>query len=224
MAHDKTYEWFLSHAAATLTGTVNEKSIILIIARDTSLDEHQYFGVFEIEHNRNVRIALARLEMHDSNSDGYSLEIKNNSIYLTTNYIHHGVYNHRYQFKDVSGKLKLVGYEALSGELFHAFAGVDNYMKLCSKNAKCPEYVYSGTSYNYLSSTSICWAEFISEGSIYPEPRGSNRYQPRGIQHKMSFAKSELQLLDGFDEDKFVLPKSCYFDFKKKLHVEATMP
>ena len=228
-ADDKIYEWLLKQYEGKNVTVIDSQSVGLIdgeehlalVARD--IDEKrdadtsgkkQYLGLFKQSQGKLVGIALARLA--DVGGQEYPrAEIRNNSIFLTTTYCHHGCYYHRYQFNNIGGQLKLAGFESLFDTTFAEYAGIENYLVYCANRSDCGS-VASGNSYNYLSSTSICWLEIVPDER--PDSKRPYPFQPRGVQHKMPFKKASLQLLDGFDTEKYFPPKSCYFDYKKKLH------
>ena len=167
-------------------------------------------------------VALARLA--DVGNQEYPIaEIKNNSIFLMTTYCHHGCYYKQYQFKKISRRFKLVGVELLGTTLFYNFAGIDNYLALCERKVNCDFGVAYGNSYNYLTSTSICWLDItpVEMTESETKPDRVNQYQPRGVQHKMLFKKTPLKPLDGFDTNTYSPPKSCDFDYRKKLHLST---
>ncbi len=232
-ADDKIYEWILKQYEAKnetvidkeVDSLIDGESHLVIVARDVDVEreadtsaDKQYLGVFKKIQGKLVGVALARLA--DVGDQEYPIaEIKNNSIFLMTTYCHHGCYYKRYQFKKISRRLKLVGVELLGTTLFYNFAGVDN----CERNANCDFGVAYGNSYNYLTSTSICWLDItpLEMTKNEAKPDRINQYQPRGVQHKMLFNKTPLKLLDGFDTNTYSPPKSCNFDYRKKLHLST---
>ena len=217
-ADDKIYEWMLKQYEAKNETIIDNQVDVnidgephfVIVARDvdaerdadTSTDK-QYLGVFKKIQGKFVSVALARLT--DVGYQEYPIaEIKNNAIFLMTTYCHHGCYYKRYQFKKINQRLKLVGFE------------------LCEhKEANCNFGVAYGNSYNYLTSTSICWLDITPMTEAEAKPDRVNQYQPRGVQHKMLFKKTPLKLLDGFDTNTYSPPKSCNFDYRKKLHLST---
>ncbi len=235
-ADDKIYEWMLKQYEAKNETIIDNQVDVnidgephfVIVARDvdaerdadTSTDK-QYLGVFKKIQGKFVSVALARLT--DVGYQEYPIaEIKNNAIFLMTTYCHHGCYYKRYQFKKINQRLKLVGFELLSTTLFYDFAGIDNYLALCEhKEANCNFGVAYGNSYNYLTSTSICWLDITPMTEAEAKPDRVNQYQPRGVQHKMLFKKTPLKLLDGFDTNTYSPPKSCNFDYRKKLNLST---
>ena len=140
--------------------------------------------------------------------------ISKNSIFLETNFCHHGCSDTRYQFKKIENIFRLIGIES-QNETWCSY--YDTHAP-----SDCDYSVRSGNSYNLLSSTSMCWAEVIAEGK--DSEKTQRQYQPRGVQQKMTFEVIELPLLDGFNLNDFVLPKSCYFDSNKKYHVYDPQP
>ena len=231
-ADDKIFKWILKqYEAKNVTvidsqvgGLIDEEAFIAVVARDVDpeLDidtsgKKQYLGLFKQSQDKLVGVALARLA-HVGDQNHPRVEIKNNSIFITTTYCHHGCTSVRYQFNSVGKQFKLVGVEYLSGTTFAEYAGIENYLAYCAEKPDCDLDVASGRSYNFLSSTSVCWLQTASLSK--PSPAPQSPYQPRGVQHKMPFKKVDLRLLDGFDIETFSLPKSCYFDFRKKLRVD----
>lgn len=231
-ADNKIYEWVLKQYEAKnvtvidsqVVGLIDGEVHLAVVARDVDAErdidtsgKEQYLGVFKQSQGKSIGIALVRLESVGSGY-GYGVEIKNGSIFLTSTYCHHGYHINRYQFKNIGKQLKLVGVESLFGTTFAEYAGLENYLAYCADRSDCGS-IESGNSYNFISSTSICWLEIFSENKL--PPKRQNPYQPRGVQQKMSFKKKvlQLQLLDGFYIEKFSFPKSCYFDYKKRLHV-----
>ena len=84
--------------------------------------------------------------------------------------------------------------------------------------------VWSGASYNFLTSSAICWQQTINQRHERKIKETSRRHekwlQPKnGVSHQMTFRPINLPLLDGFDFFEFSLPKACYFDHKNKLQL-----
>ena len=222
-ADEKTYKWVLkqyetqdrSIIDSQTVGLMDSSPYLAIIAKqDTDSAETTWFlAVFKQSQTKYEGIALAHLP--NIGLSPYSVEIANNSLFLTSGNCHHGCYDDRYQFKNVEQQLKLVGVES-QGETWCSYYDEKN------APADCNYSVRFGNSYNLLSSTTICWSERGAEGGA--PSRLPKQYQPRGVQHKTTFPKTDLPLLDGFNLDKFSLPKSCYFDSKKRVQVYAPNP
>lgn len=228
-ADDKIFKWILRQYEAKnptvidsqVGGQINGEEFIAIVARDVDPEmdvdtsgKEQYLGLFKQSQDKLVGVALARLA-HVGDQNHPRVEIGNNSIFLSTSHCHHGCGDTRYQFKNVGQQLKLVGIES-QGETWCSYHDDKN------APADCNYSVRSGNSYNLLSSTTICWSEIEPEGQLPSNP--PKQYQPRGVQHKMTFSKMVLPLLDGFNLDKFLLPKSCYLDSNKRVHVYEPNP
>lgn len=160
-------------------------------------------------------IGVGKIKLRDSPPSLSTVAIAKNSIFVETSSCHHGCTDTRYQFKNVGSLIKLVGIES-QNETWCSYYDEKNAPPDCNNSVR------SGNSHNLLSSTTICWSE------IEPKDKSPSnlpkQYQPRGAQHKMTFSKVDLPLLDGFNLDKFPLPKSCYFDYKKRVHVYELNP
>jgi hypothetical protein len=90
------------------------------------------------------------------------------------------------------------------------------------ESPSCNKYeVMAGTSYNFLTSSAICWRETfnaIQQEKFKKAQRRFDKWLPpnNGVRHKMAFQPVNLPLLDGFDIYG-PLPKTCYFDHKNKV-------
>ena len=156
---------------------------------------------------------VVKMDLQLNDSFGFSLNIMNNSLYVLQSVAHHGWHDIRFQFKRVSQEFKLVGIEQQSMVL-GCYAG-DESLPSCDKYE-----VWSGNSYNLMTSNTICWKENLF--FIHKSNTATDRYkkwlQPKkGIRHQMKFSQIKLPLLDGFNFYEFTSPKSCYFDSKNKL-------
>lgn len=213
-AGSDSYEWVLKQYVAkddsvqnSVEGQMDGEHFLAVIAKgETGLllavfrrDSMQYVGVGQID-------------LPDSPPSLTTVAIAKNSIFVETSFCHHGCTDTRYQFKKVDSLPRLVGIES-QNETWCSYYDEKNAPPDCNNSVR------SGNSYNFLSSTTICWSEIEPEGKA-PSKR-PKQYQPRGVQHGMTFSKVELPLLDGFNLDKFSLPQSCYFDYKKTVHVYA---
>lgn len=222
-ADEKTYKWVLKQYEAQdgsiidsqTVGLINNAPYLAIIAKQDadSAETAWFLAVFKQSQTKYEGIALAHLP--NIGLSPYSVEIKKNSLFLTSGNCHHGCYDDRYQFKNIEQQLKLVGVES-QGQTWCSYYDEKNAPTDCNYSVR------SGNSYNLLSSTTICWSEIEPEGK--PPSNPQKQYQPRGVQHKMTFTKIDLPLLDGFNLDKFSLPKSCYFDSNKRVHVYEPNP
>ncbi len=227
-ADDKIYEWILKQYEANNTtiidnqsvGLINGEEYHIVVARDVNerngntSEQEQYLGLFKKSQGKLEPVSLAHLA-YVGDQEYPMTEIKNNSIFLTTTNCHHGCYNQRYQFNHIDVQFKLTGFEYLFDTTFAEYSGIDNYLAYCADRTDCGS-VATGNSYNFISSTSICWLEVLPEDKA--PPKRKNPYQPRGIQHEVTFESAPLQSLDSFDTKKYSTPKSCYFDYKKILH------
>ncbi len=201
------------------------KNSSLINSEDGQIDGERYLAVITkqemgqlltvFRRNSTRYIGVAQAELPDSPTSFSTVTIEKNSIFVETSFCHHGCTDARYQFKKIDRLFKLVGVES-HGETWCSYYDEKN------APADCNNSVRFGSSYNLLSSTSICWFEIEPEGKA--PSKLPKQYQPRGVQHKMTFSKVDLPLLDGFNPDKFSLPKSCYFDYKKRVHVYTPTP
>lgn len=230
-ANDDIYKWILKQYETNNTTVIDSRSIGLIngeeyhivVARDVNSpdggtsEQEQYLGLFKKSQEKFELVSLAHLP-YVGDQEQPMTEIKNNSIFLTTTNCHHGCNNQRYQFNYIHGQFKLTGFEHQFDTTFAEYSGIDNYLAYCADRTDCGS-ISTGNSYNFISSTSICWLEISPEDKV--KPKRKNPYQPRGVQHLMSFKNAPLQLLDNFDTRKFSAPKSCYFDYKKKLHASS---
>ena len=214
-ADEKNYNWVLeqyeaksseinSYSAGEVDG---EKYLAVIAGHDDPL-----LTVFKRGPTRYIGVAQSVSLPFDS-----SVEVRNNSIFLATSSCHHGCNYWRYQFKNVGQLLKLVGVESQS-ETNKCYYGAEPD----AQSSDCKNHeVQFGNSYNFLASTTICWFDtryVDDEGHTKQAPQKVLKaYQPRGIQHKMELQRIDLPLLDGIFIYKLSLPKSCYFDYNRKL-------
>ena len=94
------------------------------------------------------------------------------------------------------------------------------------ESEKCGEYeAWSGTSYNFLNSSAICWRSTFSfrDKRKMKEEANNKEYwhQPKtAIRHLIAIKQVKPPLLDGFDFWDYSLPNACYFDYKNKLQIE----
>jgi hypothetical protein len=216
-ADGDSYKWVLKQYDAKDDSVLNseegqmggEHFLAVIVKREIGL----LLAVFRRDSIRYV--GIGQMDLPDSPPFLSTVEIAKNSIFVETSFCHHGCTDTRYQFKKFDSLLRLVGIES-QNETWCSYYDEKNAPPDCNNSVR------SGNSYNLLSSTTICWSEIEPEGKAPSKlPR---QYQPRGVQHKLTFSKVELPLLDGFNLDKFTLPKSCYFDYKKVVHVYVPNP
>lgn len=201
-AHGSKNDSVLSSEEGEIDG---EKHLIVVTQRETG----PYVYLFKRESELYKGIGRTKIPTLQK------VSIKNNSLFLELSFCHHGCSDTRYQFKRVAGNLRLVGVD-LQNETWCSYYDGKNALPDCNYSVR------SGNSYNLLASESVCWAEELQEGKelkINTKP-----YQPRGLQHRITFSKVDLPLFDGFVENNSLLPKSCYFDSKKKIHIYEPKP
>lgn len=226
-ANDQQYDWILeqyenkepSESDAIhgyKTGQIGDEQYLAIIANQTSPKKEDFRPMILI-FKRNLKdyITIAQVDLQYDNVVAYHVEIKENSIYLMHANAHHGVFDERYQFKKINQSFRMVGAETQSSQLGCYASG--------EFSPGCDTYdVWSGNSYNFLTSTTICWQETIPLENQQRSKEERDRYQKwhqpkRGVRHQMKFTQMNLPLLDGFDFFESSLPKSCYFDHQNKL-------
>jgi hypothetical protein len=215
-ADDNSYDRILkqleakdgSEIATSAAGPIDGEQYLAVISRH---ELGELLTVFKRASTRYIGVAQTKYLPSFS-----TVAVAKNSIFLETGFCHHGCSDDRYQFKNIDQMLRLVGVES---------QGDTNSCYYDEKNAPsdCEKYeVRSGASYNLLASTTICWLEttyVADEQQTRPVPPNVPKsYQPRGIQHRMALQRISLPSLNGFDSNNLSIPKSCYFDFKKRLH------
>lgn len=213
-AGHKSYEWVLekyqskeeSAIVSSGAGSIDGDRVLAVITRD---DAGELLTVFRQEATRYVGIAQTKY-MDGFPSYVSTVAVTDNSLFLGAGNCHHGCYDRRYQFKNLGGQFKLVGFE-WQGDTWCSYFDEKNAPPDCNNSVR------SGNSYNLLSSQTICWLEIQPESSVPRKP--PKHFQPRGVRHEMRFSTIALPQLDGFDLDKFSSPQSCYFDYKRKVHV-----
>lgn len=211
-ARDDPYAWALKQYKAkedsvkkSVEGEVDgERFLAVIVSREFDA----LLAVYKREAMRYV--GVGQMNLPESPTSLSEVEIKGNSIFVEVSFAHHGSSDTRYQFKKVDGRFRLIGVESENGTW-------RTYYDEKNAPSDCQSEVNSGNSYNLLSLNSICWVEIVPESKI--GSKRSKKYQPRGVQHKMAFSKVELPLLDGFNPEEYSPPESCYFDYKKRLHL-----
>ena len=170
-------------------------------------------NVYLLTINKGEPRLVVKMDLQLNDSFGYSLNIMNNSLYVRQSVAHHGWHDERFQFKRVNQEFRLVGIEQQSIAL-GCYAGDES-------SSSCDKYeVWSGNSYNLLTSNTICWKENLPNQQ--KSKAASDRYkkwlQPKkGMRYQMKFSQVNLPLLDGFDFFEFSSPQSCYFDSKNRL-------
>lgn len=217
-ADEKYFDWVLERfeakdeaaIASYSVGQMNGEQHLAIIARR----EDPQLVVFKGSPSGYTGVAQTFSLPLDS-----SLKIRKNSIFLETSFCHHGCTSERYQFKYVDGVLRLIGVES-QRDTNGCYYDEKNMSSNCEKHE-----VRSGNSYNLVALSSICWLET----TYVDDEAGTNRtphkvpelFQPGGVKHKMALQRIDLPRLEGFDlYNRFSLPKSCYFDYSRKLHKE----
>lgn len=226
-ANDQRYEWILEQYENKETseydaihdhgiGQIDGEQYLAIIANRTSPKKEEFRPVILIfKRNLKDNITIAQVDLQYDNVLAYSVEIKNNSIYLMHTNAHHGIFDERYQFKKVEQSFRMVGADVQSSQLGCYADG--EFSPGCDTRD-----VWSGNSYNFLTSTTICWQEMIPLDNQQRSDEARDRYkkwhQPkRGVKHQMKFPPINLPLLDGFDFFQPFLPKSCGFDYQNRL-------
>jgi hypothetical protein len=224
-ANDNPYDWVLeqyrnnetSEITAHANGRIDGEEYIAIIAGRTSPTNNGGPVILVFKKTPNGPTIIATIDLQGDYAAGYSVTIRNDSIYLEHWVGHHGWHGGRYQFKQTDHKFRMIGADRQSQQL-GCYAG--------DESPRCSDReVWSGTSYNFLMSSAICWQETIgqrNERKIKEASRRSEEWLPpkNGVRHQMTFRPINLPLLDGFDFLDFSLPKTCYFDHKNKLQLE----
>ena len=227
-ANEQLYAWAHEQYKAndtyiiesTSTGNIDARDYLAIIAKKP--DEMLFVVYDNTTNNKPTNVAMAHLP--ESPPWAYNVEIKKNSIFLTSGYCHHGCYDYRYQFKRIDNVFRLIGAES-------QFETVSIYFDEKNVKASCGvqpdedipdscgvDGVSSGNSYNLLNSTSICWLDKTGK------TRANHTFRPRGVQHKVISEMTDLPLMDGFNPENTNLPKTCYFDYNKKWHLSEVSP
>jgi hypothetical protein len=145
-------------------------------------------------------------------------EIRDNSLFIERWIGRHGMWGRRYQFEQIHRKFRMVGVESTYGGLTYC-----PYEELSTCDEVRDEF--SGTSFNFLTSSALCWKKTFSldhdknEKQYKETSRRFNAFLlPKGgLKHRMTFRKMALPLLDGFDPREFSEPATCHFDYKDKL-------
>ncbi|HLF95625.1 MAG TPA: hypothetical protein VI457_00635 [Methylococcaceae bacterium] len=224
-ANDRSYDWVLeqygnnetSEIEAHANGEIGGVKYIAIIARRTSPANNDGPAVLVFKKTANRPTIIAKIDLQGDYAAGYSVAIRNGSIYLEHWVGHHGWHGRRYQFKQTDHGFRMIGAEHQSQQL-GCYAGDDS--PTCSERE-----VWSGASYNFPMASAICWQETINqrrERRIKEMSRRSEKWlQPKsGVRHQMTFRPINPPSLDGFDFLEFSLPKACYFDHKNRLQLE----
>lgn len=210
-------------------GKIDGEEYIVIMANRTSPDSESGPVTLMFKKTPDRPAFVAQLDFpYNADHDVY---IKNNSIYIKYGTAHNGVYNKRYQFKQIEHKFRMVGIESQSIAM------------LCSihDDQDCDD-AWFGTSYNLLASSAICWKTTSTsfedcghdkkcearmdkkfeerkrkfENFLYPKNRVSHRMRFRPVK--------KLPLLDEFDFYSFETPAACYFDHENKLQFDRPAP
>lgn len=207
-ADDSLYEWVLekynskeeSAIVSSAVGQIDGKQFLAVITRH---DLGELLTVFRRDSTRYVGIAQAKY-MNGFPSYVSTVAVADDSLILKSGYCHHGCYDYRYRFKNIDQAFRLVGVDAQNETLSCYYYGTN-------APSQCEEYITrSGSSYNLLASTTICWLETVPLSRKAPKS-----YQPRGEQRKAASQQITLPSLEGFDFDNVSLPKSCDINFKK---------
>lgn len=224
-ANVTSYEWVLeqygnnqtSEIEARAAGQIEGDDYIAIIARRTSATSNDGPVILVFKNTQNRLAIVAKIDLQGDHAIGYGVTIENNSIYIEHWVGHHGWHGKRYQFKKIKNKFKMVGAERQFQKL-GCYAGDES--PSCSERE-----VWSGASFNFLTSSAICWQQTINQRDIRKSkdalPRFGKWVQPKnGVRYQMTFRPVYLPLLDGLDFLEFSLPKACYIDHKNKPQLE----
>jgi hypothetical protein len=226
-ANEQFYKWAFGQYKAkdtdiiekSIVGKIDNQTYLVLIAKMPNDNQMKFVVYDESTINKPINIAIG--ELSESPPWSYNVEIKKNSIFLTSGYCHHGCHEYRYQFKKINNTFRLVGADSQFDTIAVYFDGA-NAMAACNKmndeggrNMCAEAEVSSGNSYNLLNSTSICWFDNTSKNKLF---------SPRGSQQKIISQKANLPLMDGFNPENTTLPKTCYFDYNKKWHVIEASP
>jgi hypothetical protein len=224
-ASDNTYSWVLkqyaskniSDISAHTDGQIRGVRYIAIIANRTSpaQDVDPTAKILIFRKDKEALSIIAAIDLQDDNINGYSVTIKNDSFYLEQWFLHNGSSGMRYQFKKINNIFKMIGFDAQSQTL-------GCYVGLESDN--CDEYEFiSGNSYNFLTSSSICWQmKSHNKRELEEASQSLQKFvRPKQIvSHQMKFKPVSLPLLNGFKFSNFVLPSACFYDVKNRLEIE----
>jgi hypothetical protein len=211
-------------SSGVISARFDDKNDSMVGAKEGEIDGERFhitisqrdgwsmLAVFRRDAGRYV--SVGKMKLPPSPPSLVTVTISKNSIFVEASFCHHGCTDTRYQFKKVESLFRLIGIESQN----------ETWCSYYDTNAPsdCNYSVRSGDSFNLLSSTAVCWAEDVAEGRG-PE-KTQKQYQPRGVQHRMTFSRVDPPLLDGFSPDDLILPKSCYFDSNGRYHVYDPRP
>lgn len=204
------YDWVLEQYGNdenSAKGQINGEEYIAVVADQISSTDNQYkSAIFVFRKTKNHPAPIAEIDLEGQSTNGFSVNIKNDSIYLEWWVGHNGWWGARYQFKQINHEFKLIGAER----------HVEQLLCYLSNTPGCEEHeVLSGTSYNFLTSSAICWQE-IRRWDNYKSKKMEWIPSKNAVSHQMKFKPIKLPLLDGFPVY-FGEPAACYFDGKNKL-------
>lgn len=228
-AGDQRYSWVLeqytkndtSEIKAHASGQIDGNRYITLLVDRVAPDEDYDPIILVFKESGISFIAVAKISLQGDDTDGYAVSIRNNSIYIESWTAHHGVFGIRYQFKQIDNEFKMIGAEIQSRQSGCYEGG---------EVARCAEgEFWSGTSYDFLTSSAICWQKVVDDrnkGEMEEESRRSEAFlRPKvGVSHKMSFDRINPPLLDKFDLFEFSFPEACYYDVKNRLQLIRTQP
>jgi hypothetical protein len=240
-AADGKYDWLLksvedesSDAGAMIsTGTVNGKKYTAIIANRPTKEPIEYNPLIIILNSINgVNIPIAEIDLQHDYTSGYTVLIRNNSIFIRSDTGHHGIYFRQYQFKDINGEFYLVGIESQSITLSMYSADEEEM-----KSSDYQEVdMWQGTSANLLTSKAECWLQTFALPQGDKKPNESSpewrewkaavdsinsrriARPANGVRQKVNFQRKIKIPLNQFNLDEDYTPFQCYFDHKKKFH------
>jgi hypothetical protein len=208
-----------------------EEYVVITVSRSSPTVEYEpMILVFRKTADRFE--AIAKIDLQGDHSWEYGATIKNNSLFLEYWHAHHGWHGIRYQFKQINGKFRLIGGESRSMTLLDNYAGdegsEDESMNTgddIDDDYSPPDEVWSGISYNFRTSSALCYQEIVNSRNKKKYNEARRRFEnwllpKEGKRHQMKFCQIDLPLLDGFDFLDFSSPKSCYFDHKSELHLQ----
>jgi hypothetical protein len=228
-ASDSAYDWVLkqydlnntSQISAHTEGRIYAIRYIAIIANRTSPTQDYDPSILIFEKTNDAISLIAKISLQGDNAGGYDVAIKNDSIYLVSSVAHHGVFYARYQFMKVGNRFRMIGAENQS-QTSGCYTGVES--------DNCGKYdFWSGTSYNLLTSSSICWQKKLNssdEKELVGASRRMEMFLPpkSGVSHRMKFLPVDPQFLNNFDFFTFSLPSACFFDVKNRLQLPPVRP
>lgn len=199
-------------------GIIDGEHYAAFIANKLYPKEVSSSAIFLLAINKDKSRSEARIDLRDDARHKYTMKIKNDSLFIYHSLIHYSNkwYDIRHQFKRVNQKFRIVGTDEQIMEL-----------SCLSQSCRTEDILrWYGASYNFLSTTTICWKETVDltaeQKAKATRERYENRYeqwvQPKkGMRHQMKLPEADLLLLDGFNLLKFPWPDSCHFDGNNRL-------